>query len=317
MTKEELKERQSWSLDQKIDHSLGVIEQFYNTLNGNVYVSFSGGKDSTVLLWLARKLYPNIKAVFCNTGNEYPDIVKFVRKMKENGANIDIIKPELTPRQVVEQIGFPLISKDKAEQMWYIKNKPDSVIAQKGLNSTSRFARMPLCYRYMIDEPYQISSECCSLLKKKPMHKYALENGLSPILGTMASESKTRENAYIRRGGCNVFNNRDKRKQNSTPLAIWTEKDIYDCMEKYNIEIADIYKKGAERTGCMFCLFGAQCNRAHGLRLLYKLYPKWYNTFMQYTNNGVTYREAARKFLATHNILLPDEDKYLFFKQNE
>ena len=85
MNIQELKERQSWTLAQKIDHSLGAIDQFYQRLNGKVYVSFSGGKDSTVLYWLARKIYPDIKAVFCNTGNEYPDIVKFVNNIKIGG----------------------------------------------------------------------------------------------------------------------------------------------------------------------------------------------------------------------------------------
>ena len=113
MTLEELRERQSWSLDQKIDHSLGVIEQFYTRLNGNVYISFSGGKDSTVLLWLARKIYPNIKAVFCNTGNEYPDVVRFVRNMKERGENVEIIYPKMTSKEVFKKFGFPLIGKEK------------------------------------------------------------------------------------------------------------------------------------------------------------------------------------------------------------
>ena len=81
----ELAERQAWTLAQKIDHSLGAIDQFYQRLDGKVYVSFSGGKDSTVLYWLARKIYPDIKAVFCNTGNEYPDIVKFVNNIKLGG----------------------------------------------------------------------------------------------------------------------------------------------------------------------------------------------------------------------------------------
>ena len=85
MDYKELKERQSWSLEQKIDHSLGAIDQFYQRLNGKVYISFSGGKDSTVLYWLARKIYPDIKAVFCNTGNEYPYIVHFVNKIKYGG----------------------------------------------------------------------------------------------------------------------------------------------------------------------------------------------------------------------------------------
>ena len=81
----ELTERQAWTLAQKIDHSLGAIDQFYRRLDGKVYVSFSGGKDSTVLYWLARKIYPDIKAVFCNTGNEYPDIVRFVNNLKIGG----------------------------------------------------------------------------------------------------------------------------------------------------------------------------------------------------------------------------------------
>lgn len=85
MTLGELRERQSWPLNKKIDHSLGVIEQYYNTLNGGVFVSFSGGKDSTVLYWLARMLYPDIKAAFCNTRNEYPEVVKFVLDMKKMG----------------------------------------------------------------------------------------------------------------------------------------------------------------------------------------------------------------------------------------
>ena len=134
-----------------------------------------------------------------------------------------------------------------------------------------------------------------------------------PILGTMAQESKIREQAYIRRGGCNVFNDRDKRKQNSLPLSIWTEVDIWDCINKNKIAISDIYNKGAVRTGCMFCLFGAQFKDDNRLKLVHDLYPKWYHTFMQYTNNGVTYRYAARKFLQTHNIYLPDEQPLSLF----
>ncbi len=59
-----------------------------------VYCSFSGGKDSTVLLHLCRVLFPDILAVFCSTGNEYPEIIRFVKEQAEAGANIQIIRPK-------------------------------------------------------------------------------------------------------------------------------------------------------------------------------------------------------------------------------
>lgn len=87
MTAQELNERQHWTLNQKIDHSLGTIESFVTRVGGldKVYLSFSGGKDSTVLLHLARWIFPNILAVFCSTGNEYPEIVQFVNQTKRGG----------------------------------------------------------------------------------------------------------------------------------------------------------------------------------------------------------------------------------------
>ena len=87
MTMQLLRERQNWTLDHKIDHALGTIEAFINRMGGvdKVYVSFSGGKDSTVLFHLARRLYPDILGVFCNTGNEYPDIIRFVQSQIRGG----------------------------------------------------------------------------------------------------------------------------------------------------------------------------------------------------------------------------------------
>ena len=71
-TKEELKELQSKSLEEKIQISTARIIEWYENWGGQVYVSFSGGKDSTVLLDLVRKIYPDVPAVFADTGLEYP-----------------------------------------------------------------------------------------------------------------------------------------------------------------------------------------------------------------------------------------------------
>lgn len=90
MTIQELNTRQGWTLSQKIDHAVGTVEAFLSRTGKVPYVSFSGGKDSTVLLDIVRRFVDrDIKAVFCNTGNEYPEIVRFVRSTE----NVTIIRP--------------------------------------------------------------------------------------------------------------------------------------------------------------------------------------------------------------------------------
>lgn len=79
-----------------------------------VYVSFSGGKDSTVLLDIVRKMYPGIVAVFVDTGLEYPEIRDFVKTFD----NVEWLKPKKTFRQVIEEYGYPFISKEVSERVY-------------------------------------------------------------------------------------------------------------------------------------------------------------------------------------------------------
>ncbi len=83
-TNETLKEMQSWDLDRKIATSLTRIIEFAKHFDNQVYVSFSGGKDSTVLLDLVRKIIPDVPVVFSNTGLEYPEIQNFQEHKEQN-----------------------------------------------------------------------------------------------------------------------------------------------------------------------------------------------------------------------------------------
>ena len=74
---------QGWSLEKKIKVSQMKILEWYKEYNGQVFTSFSGGKDSTVLLDLARQVCPDIPAVYVDTGLEYPELRDFV-KTKDN-----------------------------------------------------------------------------------------------------------------------------------------------------------------------------------------------------------------------------------------
>lgn len=303
-----LRKRQSWTLHQKIDHSLGVIDQFISRLNGQVYVGFSGGKDSTVLLDLCRIIKPDIKAVFCNTGNEYPDIVRFVRELKNTeGYNIDIIYPNLKPKEVFEKYGFPLVSKSTSAIIGKVRRNPNGKVFENFVVKRESIFKLAKKWMFLIDEKFDVSEKCCYQLKKKPFHEYHLNSGLFPISGEMAAESVQRQMKYLQAGGCNQFGDITISK----PLSIWLEEDIWNYIKDRKLKIADIYDKGAKRTGCMFCLYGAHFKDDNRLDLCYKLYPKMYKMFMSYTNNGIEYREAARKVLAVNGLELPDEKKQL------
>lgn len=314
MDLKELRERQSWTLRQKIDHSLGVIDQFVSRLNGQVYVGFSGGKDSTVLLDLCRIVKPDIKAVFCNTGNEYPDIVRFVRELKNTeGYDIEIIYPTLKPAQVFEKYGFPLIGKELSEKLYYCKHHKESMRAKIAMGlEPSKWYILPKKWKHFINYKFDINNTCCKKLKKEPFAIYDRKNKVFPILGIMACESRQRQATYITQGSCNVFGENGKITK-SLPLSIWLEDDIWAYIRDRGLKIADICHKGAKRTGCMFCGYGCQFKDDNRLQLCYELYPKMYNHFMNYTNNGVTYREAMRKVLAVNGLFLPDEKPKTLF----
>lgn len=117
----------------------------------------------------------------------------------------------------------------------------------------------------------------------------------------MASESKLRQSNYIRRGGCNVFENQ---KVSSHPLSIWRNEDIWAYIRKYNILYCDIYDQGLENTGCACCGFGCTLKGDQRFRILYSLYPHLYRMCMGYQNNGYTYRQA----LISVGVSLPDAE---------
>ena len=112
-----LKELQALPLERKIMITQTRIIEWYQKFNGNVYVSFSGGKDSTVLLHIARKMFPDIPAVFSNTGLEYYEIQRFTFWSD----NVTIIRPKMRFDEVVSTYGYPLISKEVAEAIYYAR----------------------------------------------------------------------------------------------------------------------------------------------------------------------------------------------------
>lgn len=111
-TKNELRMLQALPLEIKVMKTKQRIREWVNYFGADgVYVSFSGGKDSTVLLHLVRQLYPKVEAVFVNTGLEYPEIQKFVKTFE----NVTILRPSMRFDEVIRKYGYPMISKEVGE----------------------------------------------------------------------------------------------------------------------------------------------------------------------------------------------------------
>ena len=125
----DLKQMQSVPLDGKINMTKERIRQWYDYWDGKVYVSFSGGKDSTVLKHIVDSMYDDVPAVFVNTGLEYPEIQQFVREVKDGkygcfNSDVEIIRPEMRFDEVIRKYGHPVVSKQVADTIEGARRNP-------------------------------------------------------------------------------------------------------------------------------------------------------------------------------------------------
>ena len=256
----DLAQMQSLPLEAKIIMTQQRIRQWYEHWDGMVYVSFSGGKDSTVLKHIVDGMYSDVPSVFVNTGLEYPEIQQFARSQK----NVVILRPEMRFDEVLKKHGYPIIGKKQANVIGHAqKNKEQGKYtlrlrnlgitpkeAQKmgfDLPSKEMLARYEKSlsgsihnipnYRYLLDADFRISEKCCDEMKKKPLLRYQKETGRKPIIATMACESALRRSSWLK-NGCNAF---ETKKPSSQPLSFWTEQDILHYLKKYNVPYCSVY----------------------------------------------------------------------------
>jgi len=315
-TPEDLKRLQSYDLGNKIQISIARIMEWYNRNDKKCYVSFSGGKDSTVLAWLAAqvcKLF-DCKLVlwFSDTGLEFPELREHVKSYSEwlkLTFAIDVETVIETPKdksgkritfkEVILNEGYPVISKNVSNTVRGARRGQKSRLDK--LNGTSKMKDGNLSlfnckkYQYLLDAPFKISDRCCDIMKKRPAHDFAKKSGLLPIIGTMTCESQLRRKEWLK-NGCNAF---DKKNASSQPISFWTEQDVLECLVKYKIPYPSVYGEikqdingrwyttGYNRTGCMFCGFGCHLEKEpNRFQMLKETHPKIWDYCMKSVEQG-------------------------------
>ena len=250
-----------------------IREWVHEYSTSGVYVSFSGGKDSTVLLHIVRNLYPDVEAVFVNTGLEYPEIQQFVKTFD----NVTILRPKMRFDEVIKIYGYPMISKEVSEcvgqgRIALERNDGTYIYRLKRLNGD---AKQPGGYldmskwKPLLDVDFRLSANCCSVMKKSPLKAHEKKTGKHPITAQMATESILRTQKWLQYG-CNGF---DMKHPKSNPMSFWTEQDVLQYIKQNGIPIASVYgdivykddgklyTTGCNRTGCIFCAFGCHLEK--------------------------------------------------------
>ena len=318
----DLAQMQSLPLEAKIIMTQQRVREWYEHWDGQVYVSFSGGKDSTVLKHIVDGMYDDVPALFINTGLEFPEIQRFAKAQK----NVVVVRPKMRFDEVIKKYGYPVISKEISQdvheanasarlhgidaretKLYHRKFNPESDYCKK----YPRYCQQS--WDFLFDAPFAASHMCCKVMKKTPAYTYEKDTGRKPILGTMAGESHIRKTQWLR-AGCNAF---DSDRPRSAPMSFWTEQDVLHYIKQFNVPYCSVYgdividesgradtvegqinaidyigdyapedklrTTGLYRTGCVYCGFGAHLDaKPNRYQRLKETHPRLY----EYCING-------------------------------
>lgn len=285
---EKAKELMALDTEYKEIITYGKIEEWFTAWGGKCYVSFSGGKDSTVLAYLAANWLAHFRTppwpltlVFVNTGLEYPEIQHFVngyaawlrREFSRVTINLARLRPKMNVRQVIERYGFPVISKEVSFRVRKLRYQ--HLTEEYRVGQMKRLGK----WEILLHAPFRVSEQCCDVMKKAAVKKYEHSTNRVPMTAVMGEESFLRMNRWLKTG-CNAF---EGKRPMGKPMSFWTEQDILHFLLDRHIPFASVYGEivasdgendysttltpcalhctGCQRTGCMFCGFGAHLER--------------------------------------------------------
>ena len=307
-----------------VEDALFRIRRDYERSGGKIYLSFSGGKDSTVLahLIMMANLPTHIPFVFANTGIELDAIIKFVDEFPYD--NIIKVKPRKPFAKILKDYGKPCISKLKSEGLSTYQKHIDDPLStartrqlitgireRKGelLPDSPNSYKLANKHMHFLhpDTEFKIANKCCSYLKKYPASDFEKENDMrGSFTGVRTAEGGVRSIQY--KSCVNVRHKNGQEFYQSMPIIDWSDEVVDRFIEKYNIKISDAYTVyGCKRTGCSACPYSK--NLKQDLKVLWDYEPLKYKAMMKWLKDVYIYQgiecEWDEEYMKDFNNMKP------------
>jgi 3'-phosphoadenosine 5'-phosphosulfate sulfotransferase (PAPS reductase)/FAD synthetase len=212
--------------------------------HNNAVLQFSGGKDSTALLFLAKPHLDRITVLFAETGATFPHVRRHVEQTCEQlGAKLEIVHPPVDVFEHTKRWGLP-----------------SDIVPVEASIEAMHFLNPPR-YRDVL-QPY---TQCCGNMIWLPMLNYMREHKVDLVLrGSKQCDDRVGVGPEVTVEGITY----------SSPLWQWTDEQVYGYLREQKAELPAHYPKISDSLDCWVCTAHLAHHGAEKLAYLREQYPE-------------------------------------------
>lgn len=205
------------------------------------YLAFSGGKDSVVIKDLAVRAGVRFDAHYNATTVDPPELVRFIKQFHPD---VEIVKPDVPMRKLIVQKTMPPTRLVR----YCCEHYKEAHGAERVTVTGTRWAES--VNRKNNQGLVSIFSKKAQVIAEQNEADYTSNKHSGLVLNY--DDSPTRRTVEMCYRTYKTLVN---------PIIDWTDEDVWEYIERYNIPYCSLYDEGWKRLGCIGCPMGTLKNR--------------------------------------------------------